>query len=119
MAGMDEQLPIEDQLAAHVFGTGSPCGFLLGRGELPAGWSTEYLRLLRIAADQWRNQSLWPQILVSSIHFASWYLPLRYEVWSKAEGRRNADTERELASLRSPSEIFLMAGSTVRRDSQN
>src|SRR5688572_14172459 len=106
MAGMDELLPVETRLAAHVFGDGSPCRAILERGKFPNGWTDEYLRLLRIASDEWRDKALWPQNLVSAVHFASWYLPLRYEVWSKSEGRRDDNTEKKLASLRSPSEIF-------------
>ena len=53
---------------------------------------------------------MWPRDLVAAIHFASWYLHLRYNVWCSSTGQRNENTERELASLRTPSEIFLMHG---------
>lgn len=101
---------IVDRLRDHVFGDNGPTQSLLNDGRLPTGWSTEYLDLLRIAEKQWRHQPMWPRELVAAIHFTSWYLNLRYEAWC-ANNDRNHTTERELASLRSPSELFLMHGS--------
>ena len=102
---------ISSMIADHVFGAGAPCGSLLDKGEFPTGWAIEYLRLLSIAQEEWAKEPAWPKELVASVHFASWYLNLRYEVWRSNTGRQNPQTEKDLASLRSPSEIFLMHGS--------
>lgn len=102
---------IANKIADHVFGAGSPCDSLVNTGQLPSGWSGEYLRLLNVATDQWAQKPAWPRQLVAAVHFASWYLNLRYDVWCSASPRRrNLQTEKELASLRSPSEIFIMRG---------
>ena len=103
---------VADEIANHVFGAGAPCDALVGTGRFPEGWPAEYLRLLRLAHDQWVHEPMWPRQLVAATHFASWYLNLRYEVWCRSSGQRNPQTEKELASLRSPSEVFLMHGST-------
>lgn len=101
---------VADLLAAHVFGVGSPCDSLCNSGEFPTGWVAEYLRLVRIASDEWATSPTWPKQLVAAVHFASWYLNLRYDVWRHSSGSANPQTERDLNSLRSPSEIFLMQG---------
>jgi hypothetical protein len=84
---------------------------LVMHGQFPDAWVANYLEMLRIATHEWSEQPLWPRRMVAAIHFASWYLNLRYDVWCSASGQRNELTERELKSLRSPSEIFLMRGS--------
>jgi len=104
---------VADELAAHVFGDGAPCDSLLNAGQFPAGWTDKYLCLLRVASEQWVHEPMWPRQLVAAVHFASWYLNLRYDVWCRHSGRRNLQTEKELSSLRSPSEIFIMVGSTA------
>ncbi|GAB5442582.1 MAG: hypothetical protein Fues2KO_29310 [Fuerstiella sp.] len=101
---------IVDRLHDHVFGLEGPTQSLLNEGRLPTGWASEYLSLLRIATKQWVHELLWPRRLVAAIHFTSWYLNLRYEAW-RISHDRNENTERELASLRSASELFLMQGS--------
>jgi hypothetical protein len=105
----NEQL-IVDRLGDHVFGGNGPTQSLLNDGRLPDGWANEYLDLLRIAAEQWQHRPMWPRELVAAINFASCYLNLRYDAWCVTNDR-NENTERELASLRSPSELFLMHGS--------
>lgn len=106
----DKEQLIVDRLRDHVFGNNGPTQSLLNEGRLPNGWATEYLNLLRIASEQWQLRPMWPRELVAAIHFTSWYLVLRYDAWC-ATNNRNENTERELASLRSPSELFLMHGS--------
>jgi hypothetical protein len=111
MTGDRENYVIVHRLREHVLGENGPTQSLLDEGRLPVGWAEEYLKLLRIATERWQHQPLWPRELVAAIHFASWYLPLRYDVWRALHNRsRNETTERELASLRSPSELFLMHG---------
>jgi hypothetical protein len=105
-----EERLVVNRLRDHVFGESGPTEMLLNDGQLPDGWASEYRDLLQIAAKQWQHQPMWPRELVAAVHFASWYLHLRYDVWCATNGR-NENTERELASLRSPSELFLMHGS--------
>jgi len=106
----DKEESIADRLRDHVFGENGPTRLLLNEGRLPTGWAAEYLDLLRDAAEQWQHRPLWPRELVAAIHFTSWYLNLRYDAWC-ATNDRNENTERELASLQSSSELFLMHGS--------
>ena len=108
--GKDDKQPIAERLRDHVFGENGPTRLLLNEGRLPTGWAAKYLDIRRIAAAQWQNESLWPRELVAAIHFTSWYLELRYDAWCSTKDH-NENTERELASLRSPSELFLMYGS--------
>lgn len=103
---------IAEQLHDQVFGSRDPTGMLIDQGRLPDGWVTQYLDHLRIATAKWGDQPLWPRKLVAAVHFASRYLNLRYDVWRQSTGGRHESTERDLASIRSPSEIFLMRGST-------
>lgn len=102
---------IAEQLHEHVFGLQDPTGMLVDSGTFPDEWVQQCLDLLQIAAAEWRDQPLWPRKLVTAVHFASWYLDLRYEVWRRSTGKRHEMTERDLASIRSPSEVFLMCGS--------
>jgi hypothetical protein len=102
---------IVDQLYDHVFGSREPTKTLVEQGRFPGDWTARYLDLLQVATVEWRDQPMWPRKMVAAIHFTSWYLNLRYEVWRHSTGDRNEGTERDLASLRSPSEIFLMHGS--------
>jgi hypothetical protein len=81
---------------------------LLEKGEFPQGWVETYLQLLKEAAVAWHNQTCLPRELVAAVHFASWYLDLRYKTWCKFSGGRNTNTECELARIRTPSETFLM-----------
>lgn len=106
-----ENYIIVDRLREHVLGEKGPTCSLINEGRLPVGWMEEYLELLRIATKQWQHQRLWPRELVTAIHFASWYLHLRYDAWRALHNRnRNETTERELGSIRSHSELFLMHG---------
>lgn len=102
---------IADRLFNHVFGSGEPTALLMDNGRLPSDWASTYLQLLREASEEWHDQPLWPRQLVSAVHFASWYLQMRYDVWRQRTGSRDDATEKSLAAIRSPSEIFLMRGS--------
>ena len=101
------------ELYEHVFGAGEPTARLVAEGSFPHCWTTRYRELLKDAAREWRDEPVWPRELVSAIHYTSWYLDLRYELWHRQTGQRNDQTERDLRSLRSPSEIFLMHGSLL------
>ena len=103
---------IVSELHALVFADGGPTPTLVNEGRLPDGWATSYLNLLSEAARDWGEETMWPRELVASVHFASWYLNLRYDVWCAISSQRNERTEQELAALRAPSEIFLMRGAT-------
>jgi hypothetical protein len=111
-----EQLPWDtvcQQLRVHVFGESGPTACLLNEGQFPNGWIEEYSRLLQVVVVEWQDKPMWPREVVSAIHFTSWYLELRYNAWGTCTGNRNECTERELASLRSKSELFLMRGSLI------
>jgi len=106
----DAETTIADRMRDHVFGDNGPTQSLINEECLPDGWAIEYLNLLRIAADQWQYQPMYRRELVAAVQFASWYLNRRCDAWCENHDRNEA-TERELASLRSPSELFLMHGS--------
>ncbi len=97
---------LEDSLYDHVLGTGSPCETLISQGKFPEGWVTTYLELVAKLTAQYAGQSMLPRRIVWAVHFASWYLPLRYDVWCKTNGDSNKDTVGQLSRLRAPSEIF-------------
>ncbi len=64
---------------------------------------------MEVAHNEWHAEMLWPRELVAAIHVASFYFGIRYDAWRAfGGGRRNEQTERELASLRTPSELFLI-----------
>jgi hypothetical protein len=82
---------------------------LLQEGRFPEGWVAEYRRLLKVAHNEWHAEMLWPRELVAAIHVTSFYLGIRYDAWRTFErDRRNEQTEQELTSLRTPSELFLI-----------
>ena len=111
MPSMPADESIAQQLHNHAFGDDGPTNSLINEGVFPEGWAAKYLQLLETATKEWRDQPMWPRELVAAIHFASWHLNLRYDSWCSSSGRHNEETECELQSLRSPSEIFLMRGS--------
>ena len=83
---------------------------LLRNGRFPDGWVERYLAFLEEVTRFWKDQPSWPKELVTAIHVASWYLELRYKVWCHVEKSSNRTTEDQLATIRGPSEFFLMAG---------
>jgi len=89
-----------------VLGDGSPCGALLSDGTFPHGWVDRYLALLESVSATYTGEDMIPRRLAWAIHFASWYLPLRYDVWCKSSGGANDETVSELARIRAPSELF-------------
>ena len=89
-----------------MLGDGSPCGVLLSDGAFPHGWVDRYLALLDSVSGSYAGADMIPRRLAWAIHFASWYLPLRYDVWCKSSGRTNDETVVQLARLRTPSELF-------------
>ena len=97
---------IDDRLYAHVLGDGSPCGALLSDGAFPPDWVDQYLTLLDAVSNSFAGADLIPRRVAWAIHFASWYLPMRYNVWCTSTGLANNDTVRQLARLRTPSELF-------------
>jgi hypothetical protein len=98
---------VDHLLYDHVLGSGSPCSDLIERGEFPPGWVDRYLDLVGSLSDHYAGQSMLPRRAIWAVHFASWYLPLRYEVWHKSSGRTNQVTIGELGRIRTPSEVFI------------
>ena len=97
-------------LTDHVFGSGNPSNELINHGRFPRNWVHTYLGLVHRASDAYRDAHEWPREIVSAIHFASFYLEVRYEAWARMSGTRNPSTERQLREVRTPSELFLLAG---------
>ncbi len=111
---------IESRLYEHVLGSGTPHPVLLSDGVLSDDWTETYLRLLKEAVQKFEGQDSLPRDVVAAVHFASWYLPIRYDAWKSFErGPRNAQTERNLGRLRTPSEFLLLSGHAERAKSQN
>jgi hypothetical protein len=111
---------IAKAMFAHVFGPNGPWRPLLEEGHFPEGWVAEYQRLLNVARDEWHTEALWPRELVAAIHVTSFYLNIRYDAWRAfGGGRRNWETERDLAALRTPSELFLLQWIPLEPDSES
>ena len=106
---MPEADSIESRLYEHVLGSGSPQQALLNTGVLADDWTDTYLLLLHETVRLYDGQETLPREVVAAVHFASWYLNLRYDVWKGRPGRRNEQTERNLAKIRRPSEWLLLA----------
>ena len=106
---------IESRLYEHVLGGGSPHPALLSTGVLTDDWTDAYLKLLQEAVQKFEGQDSLPRDVVAAVHFASWYLPIRYEAWKSFErGPHNKQTERNLGRLRTPSESLLLSGHVER-----
>lgn len=103
-----------ENLVAHVF-DGDVSSSLLEHGSFPPNWVSRYVALLERASNVFRDQPSWPRELVGTVHFASFYLEGRYDLWRRTSGRANERTEAMLREIRGPSEIFLLAGITGRR----
>lgn len=102
---------IESRLYEHVLGDGSPNPALLSTGVLTDEWTDAYLGFLEEAVRKFEGQDHLPRKVVAAVHFASWYLPIRYEAWRGFKrGPRNQQTERNLGRLRTPSEFLLLSG---------
>jgi hypothetical protein len=111
---------IESRLYEHVLGEGSPHQALLSKGVLSDEWTDIYLRLLKEAVQKFEGQDSLPRDIVAAVHFASWYLNIRYDAWKSFErGPRNEQTERNLGRLRTPSEFLLLSAHAERAKAQH
>ncbi|HAH48414.1 hypothetical protein [Gimesia sp.] len=90
---------INDSLEKLVWGSGGPVTALLEQGKLPDGWAESYCDLVKVAEDYLFTSRRWSQRLFRSLHFASCYLPLRYEVWIAAGNRPSLQTRQELGEI--------------------
>lgn len=100
----------EDLLHEHVLGKGSPCRSLVDDGVFPNGWVDRYLELLATISDSYSGSDTLPRQTIWDVHFASWYLPIRYDVWRDNSGNSNDNTVGQLGRIRTPSELFLADG---------
>ncbi len=111
---------IEARLYEHVLGSGASHPILLNTGVLSDTWTDAYLQLLEEAVQKCEGQDSLPRDTVAAVHFASWYLKIRYEAWCGFEkGRRNQRTERNLGRLRIPSEFLLLSAQINRIKAQD
>ncbi len=106
---MTDQTP-EELLTVHVSGDHCPCESLLNTGAFPDGWVDRYLDLLSSLAKKYADRDMLPRQTVWDVHFASWYLPIRYNVWCSSTGNTNDETVGQLGRLRTPTELFLAEG---------
>ena len=97
---------LNDSLETLVWGTREPVTSLMEKGQLPAGWSERYFQLLTAAESCLFVSNTWPKRLFLSLHFASCYLPLRYEVWIAAGNCRSLQTQQELGEISRTTEIL-------------
>ena len=98
---------INDKLHELVWGARQPEPALVSTGKFPDNWGDDYLSLLSTAETTLRNSSSWPRTLFVSIHFASCYLPLRYEAWKTQAGIENRETKQMLAEISLRSELLI------------
>lgn len=80
---------------------------LIETGELRAVWIAEYRSFLQQARAEWLREAAWPRKAFEAMHQATVHLPLRYNVWSRFEKRRNIATESALSSVRLETELLL------------
>jgi hypothetical protein len=101
---------IESRIYEHVFGAAHPGTVLLNTGVLSTEWTDTYLMLLKEAVQTFEGQDSLPRKIVAAVHFASWYLNIRYKAWQDFEkGKHNHQTDANLARIRTPSEYFLLS----------
>lgn len=102
---------IESRLYDHVLGASTPHPMLVNTSVLTDDWTEMYLLLLTEAVQKFEGQDSLPREVVAAVHFASWYLNIRYDLWRGFNnGQRNEKTERNLGRLRTPSEFLLLSG---------
>jgi len=107
-------------LYEHVLGKGQPSKVILNTGILSTEWTDTYLQLLKESVQKCEGQDSLPRDIVAAVHFASWYLNIRYDAWPAFEkGRRNEQTERNLGRLRTPSEYLLLSAHVERAKAQH
>jgi hypothetical protein len=117
---MSNTASIESRIYEHVLGGGQSHMSLLSTGVLSDEWTNAYLELLEEAVKKCEGQPSLPRDIVAAVHFASWYLNIRYDAWrSLKDGRRNEQTERNLARLRTPSEFLLLSSHVDRAKAQH
>jgi len=109
----DEQL--KENIFEHCLGKGNPSTELLERGSFPPNWVSRYASLVEKATHVWVDRPEWPREVVASLHFASFYLEIRYEAWRRAVAQDNAVTRRGLGQVRRCSEVFLL-GSVLKNE---
>lgn len=99
---------VAEALYQHVFGVANPSGSLVDTGRLPPGWADEYRRLLERAEAEWLDEPMWPRCLAAAMYYVVTHLDVRYRAWCSFEGggRRNEETERQLAAVSAPTRIF-------------
>ena len=104
---------IESSIYEHVLGSASPVQCLLDTGVLPESWVSDYLALVTRAEEQWSQSPVLPRQLVAALHFASWYLELRYRAWATLNANaQNPHTEARLIRVRRASEPLLLSPAT-------
>ena len=100
---------IAHRLHDLCLGSGDPSQALLDSGRFPDGWVGTYLGLLDEAVAEWGDSPVLPRQLVGSVLYASWYLPIRYQAWRQRSGQQLTETEGDLATIRTPSAVFLLS----------
>ena len=107
---------IESRIYEHVFGAAHPGVILLDTGVLSTEWTETYLELLKEAVQKCEGQDCLPREIVAAVHFASWYLNIRYDAWRTFQnGKRNDETDTNLARIRTPSECLLLSSVVEKR----
>lgn len=106
MGDQNEQL--KQNILEHCLGGGNPSFELLETGTFPANWVSRYVSLVEKAMKVWGDEKDWPREVAASLHFASFYLEIRYDAWRKASARENPTTRRSLGEIRRCSELFLL-----------
>jgi hypothetical protein len=49
------------------------------------------------------------EVIIEAVHFASFYLDIRYGAWVASSGSRNPSTDAHLSAIRLHSEKFLIS----------
>jgi hypothetical protein len=106
---MESHEQLRANLFEHCLGAGNPSTELLERGTFPANWVSRYVALVERASHVWRDQSDWPREVIAAIHFASFYLEIRYQAWQHGSARDNPATRKALGEIRRHSELFLLS----------
>lgn len=109
---MNKSQDIEDKIYDHCFGAGEVSNSLVNEGMFPENWVARYLSLLESADSIWGASNELPRKVVAAVHYASFYLEIRYSVWKSNSGTINKETELGLGQIRTPSEFFILKGVT-------
>lgn len=96
------------EVLAHCVGSNQPSSDLMDRGRFPKNWVGKYAALLERCETMLAGRDHWPRDLVAALHFASLYLPIRYESWHHCTGSTREETERGLRTVRARTEVLLM-----------